>query len=289
MKVLIAGCGYVGLALGAELVRRGHQVTGLRRTHPAKGGLEAVGIRPLLADLTNPESLPDLRGGYDWVVHCVSASGGGRAEYERVYVDGTRHLLAWLASNPPRKLVYTSSTSVYGQTDGSLVDETSLASPKSSTGRILLRAEQLLLDAAHNGAFPAIILRVAGIYGPARAYWLEQLRLGTARIAGTGQRLMNMIHREDVVGAISAGLEHGLPGEIYNAVDHEPVRQRVFLEWLAARLNLPLPEHLPANEGALVKRGITDKRVSNRKLVEQLGYRFSFPNFREGYDSLLRA
>src|SRR5579859_6870496 len=115
MKVLIVGCGYIGKVLGAELVRQGHQVTGLRRTDSAHAELRAAGIIPAIADVTRPESLRDLEPGYDWVVNCVSASGGGVGEYERVYLAGTRNLISWISAAPPQKLVYTSSTSVYGQ------------------------------------------------------------------------------------------------------------------------------------------------------------------------------
>jgi nucleoside-diphosphate-sugar epimerase len=130
-----------------------------------------------------------------------------------------------------------------------------------------------------------VILRVAGIYGPDRGYWLKQFLKDEARIEGKGARILNMIHRDDVVGCIITALKSGRPGEIYNAVDDEPVSQRTFFEWLAGSLDKDLPPSVPEDTEAIRKRGVTNKRVSNRKLKTELGYRFKFPTFRQGYTS----
>src|SRR5208282_363610 len=111
MRVLIVGCGYVGLPLGAELVRLGHEVSGLRRSASAQNELKPAGIKPLIADITQPDEPAGLPRDFDWVVHCVSSTGGNSEDYRRVYLQGTRNLIAWLATAPPKKFVYTSSTS----------------------------------------------------------------------------------------------------------------------------------------------------------------------------------
>src|SRR5512140_171553 len=115
MRVLILGCGYVGLPLGAELVRQGHQVSGLRRSVAAEAELRATGITPVRADVTQPNTLRRLPTQFDWVVHCVSSSGGGVEGYRAVYLEGMRNVLDWLSDLPLRSFVYTSSTGVYGQ------------------------------------------------------------------------------------------------------------------------------------------------------------------------------
>jgi nucleoside-diphosphate-sugar epimerase len=301
MRVLIVGCGYVGLPLGAELIRQGHEVFGLRRSAAAENELKAAGIHPLAGDVTKPETLAKLPRRFDWVVNCVAA-GGSAENYLQIYLEGNRNLVSWLADSPPQKFVYTSSTSVYGQNDGSLVTEKSPVEPDADTAKILVEVEKLLLadggsrlrgDEAATAAqargrsphqnFPAVILRVAGIYGPERGHWFRQFLKNEARIEGDGSRILNMIHRDDVAGCIIAALKNGRAGEIYNAVDDEPVSQIDFFKWLAAEMKRPLPPKIPADAEIRRKRGMTNKRVSNAKLRAELKYEFLFPDFRAGY------
>ena len=301
MKCLIVGCGYVGLPLGAELVRQGHEVCGLRRSAAAGNELIAAGIHPLNGDVTKPETLAKLPRQFDWVVNCVAA-GGDAEDYRRIYLEGNRNLVSWLADSPPKKIIYTSSTSVYGQDDGSIVTEKSPVEPDAETARVLVEAESFLLATAGGSGtgvppartethgrdaraiiFPAVILRVAGIYGPERGHWFRQFLRGEARIEGDGSRYLNMIHRDDVAGCIIAALKNGRAGEIYNAVDDEPVRQIDFFRWLAAALGKTLPPTVSEDAGIVRKRGATNKRVSNQKLKMELGHQFQHPNFRSGY------
>ncbi|HKW29942.1 MAG TPA: SDR family oxidoreductase [Verrucomicrobiae bacterium] len=283
MKCLIAGCGYVGLPLGRELIRLGHEVYGLRRSASAEAELTAAGIKPLVADITRRETLAKLPDEFDWVVNCVASRGGSAEDYRRIYLQGARNLIEWLSASLPGKFVYTSSTSVYGQTDGSPVKETSLTVPVTETAKILLETEKVLLTAAKERKFPAVVLRVAGIYGPERGHGFKQFLKNEARLEGDGSRFLNMIHRDDVIGCISAALKNGRAGEIYNAVDDEPVSQVNFFQWLAEELGKDLPPSVPANFEENRKRGVTNKRVSNRKLKMELGYQFKYPNFRKGY------
>jgi len=285
MKCLIVGCGYVGLPLGAELVRLGHEVAGLRRQASAENELKAAGIRPLVGDVTRPESLARLPHAFDWVVNCVASGGGTAEEYRRIYLQGTRHLMEWLSATPPQKFVYTGSTSVYGQTDGSPVKETSPTEPLVETAKVLLETEKLLLTAVGERKFPAVILRVAGIYGPDRGHAFKQFLKNEARIEGDGLRFLNMIHRDDLVGCLIAVLKSGRAGEIYNTVDDEPVTQANFFQWLAEELGREPPPMVPENPEADRKRGVTNKRVSNRKLKMELGHQFKYPNFRIGYSA----
>ena len=283
MRVVIVGCGYVGLPLGADLVKQGHEVFGLRRSPGAEAELRSAGIKPLMGDITKPDQLAQLPASYDWVVNCVSASSGGAEEYREVYLQGMRNLIAWLGAAPPKKFIYTSSTSVYGQNDGSLVKETSLTEPAAETAKVLVETEKALLETARQQKFPAVILRLAGIYGPGRGYWFRQYLKNEARIEGTGARLLNMIHRDDVAGAIIAALKSGRPGEVYNVVDDEPVSQLTFFQWLSGPLGKELPPSVPEDPDAVRKRGVTNKKVSNRRLKMELGYQFKYPTFRQGY------
>ena len=174
MRVLIVGCGYVGLPLGKELVRRGHDVFGLRRSALAAAEMQAAGIRPLLADVTQPDSHAKLPRDFDWVVNCTASSHGGPEDYQKVYLQGNKNLMEWITANPVKKFVYTSSTSVYGQDDFSQVKESSPTEPLTETGRILVQTEALLMDAAQQKKLPVVVLRVSGIYGPDRGHFFKQ-------------------------------------------------------------------------------------------------------------------
>lgn len=284
MRVLIVGCGYVGMALGAELSRKGHQVFGLRRTSDGHDQMRAAGIHPLAADITRREQLDALPQPFDWVVNMVSSSKGGVEEYRRVYLQGMRNLLDWLRPSPPLQFVYTSSTSVYAQNDGSRVDETSLTEPVVETGRVLLQTEQVLLAAGKQN-IPAIVLRVAGIYGPGRTFWLEH---ASEKQAGNemDNRIVNMIHRDDLARAIVASLERGRPGEIYNVVDDEPVTRNELLQWVRAKMERSNEARDSVGREPLSparKRALSSKRVCNIKMKQEFGYTFKYPTFREGF------
>jgi nucleoside-diphosphate-sugar epimerase len=287
MRVLIVGCGYVGAPLGAALVEAGHSVVGLRRSTEAFDSLRAAGIEPVLADVTDLESLRRVSGPFDWVVNTVASGGGGEDAYREVYLEGTRNLLNWLGSMSPSRMVYTSSTGVYGQDNGSVVKETSPTEPVAPTARVLVETEHLLLDAATQ-YFPAVILRVAGIYGPGRGHWFKQYLANEVRIPGTGQRILNMIHRDDLVQIILAALQSGRDGEIYNAVDDEPVTMIQFFRWLSETLGKNMPPFVPDEGDASSKRGVTNKRVSNRKIKMELGARYLYPTYRQGYTAEIR-
>ena len=280
---MIIGCGYVGLPLGAELARLGHEVFGLTRTGGTDAAMHERGIRPLTGDITRRADLDALPSPFDWIVNTVASNRGGPEEYRLTYLEGMRHILQWLEVAPPKKFVYTSSTSVYAQTDGSLVKESSPAEPKNELGQVLVAAEQLLLEAARTKGFPAVILRASGIYGPGRGQLFLQYLKDEARIPGHGERLVNMIHRDDLASCILAALKSGRPGEIYNATDDEPVPQIHFFRWLSETLGKNMPPFVREDEAAPRKRAITHKKVSNRKLRMELGCALRYPTFRQGY------
>jgi nucleoside-diphosphate-sugar epimerase len=288
MRVLIVGCGYVGLPLGAELARQGHEVSGVTRSEQNHAALQSRSIQPLCADITRRTDLHKLPLPFDWVVNTTSSSKGGLEEYKQVYLEGNRHLFDWLAAAPPKKFVYTSSTSVYGQTDGSQVKESSPTEPAGETGRVLVEAEKLLLDAVREKKFPAVILRVAGIYGPDRGRLFQQYLKDEAVIPGRGEGLLNMIHRDDVVQCVIAALKNGRPGEIYNASDDEPVPQIHFFRWLSETLGKNMPPFGDAAPAPGRKRPVTHKKVLNRKLKAELGYQFKYPTFRQGYSAEIK-
>ncbi len=146
-----------------------------------------------------------------------------------------------------------------GRTTARSSRRTARRNRQSETGKILVETERVLLEAARERKFPAVILRLAGIYGPDRGYWFKQYLKNEARIEGNGARILNMIHRDDVAGAIIAALKSGRPGEIYNAVDDEPVSQLSFFQWLSGPLGKELPPSAPEDAEAVRKRGVYEQ------------------------------
>jgi nucleoside-diphosphate-sugar epimerase len=278
MRVLVIGCGYVGKPLAETLAGAGHEVLGVSRSP-----INLASARHQACDITRRQDVARLPREFDWVVNTVSSTKGGVDEYRAVYLEGTKHVLEHVKF---KKYLFTSSTSVYAQNDGSVVTEASAAEPGSPTSRVLRETEQLVLSTPES-----TVLRVAGIYGPGRGHLFQQFLRGEARIHGEGNRFLNMIHRDDVVSAIIKALESGRG--IYNVVDDEPVTERDFFHWLAKNLHRELPPGAPESDLTSRKRGVTNKRVSNAKLRHELALTLQYPTFREGYraeiDEVLRA
>lgn len=273
-RILIAGCGDVGSRLGGLLARRGHQVWGLRR-HPEN---LPEGIEPLAADLTDPATLQDLPPDLDLVFYTAAADGRSDEAYRQAYVDGVRHLLEALqeSGQTPQRVVFTSSTGVYGQGDGSWVDETSPTEPESSTGRRVLEGEELVAE----GPFPAVSLRLGGIYGPGRTRLLDRVRRGEATCPEGPPVYTNRIHSEDAAAALAhlGFLENVEP--CYVGVDRKPADLCEVLRFLARRLSAAPPR----TSSEAPRRG--SKRCSSRRLFDS-GFRFVYPTYREGYGEMI--
>ena len=286
MRALVIGCGYVGTPLAKRLVELGHEVWGVRRSAESAADLQQIGVKPFAGDISQPSALDALSGNFDWVVNLVSSDKGGPAEYRQVYLEGNRNLIEWARQHPVKKIVYTSSTSVYAQNDGASVKETSAAEPTTETSQILLEAEKLLLASAPT--IPSVVLRVAGIYGPERGHLFKQYLKNEAKIPGQGARIVNMIHRDDLVEVIIAALKNGRAGEIYNAVDDEPVSLLHFYRWLSETLGKWMPPFVSEEEAPERKRAVTSKKVQNRRMKVELGAQLKYPTFRQGYTAEIR-
>ncbi len=276
-RVMIAGCGYVGTEAGRMLAEKGVDVFGLKRNPDTLPEF----IMPVHGDLEKPESLENLPADLDAVVIAVSAASFDERAYRRIYVTGIKNLLAALDKSGfrPARVVFTSSTGVYGQTDGELVDESSPTRPTSFSGQVMLLAEQQIL----NGPFPACILRLGGIYGPGRTGMLEKVVSGEARIPSVPV-YTNRIHRFDAARAIVHVLRIADPDPVYNVVDEDPVEYGEMVRWLAEKLGVPCPPHADPGQAVRLRGG--SKRVFSGSLRGS-GFLFRYPTFREGYGPMM--
>jgi len=272
-RILIAGCGYVGQATADMFHAAGWAVEGW--THSAESA-ESLFTKPYpvyAVDITDRAQIATRAGMFDAVIHCASSSGGDADAYRQIYLNGARNLLDRFVGST---MLFTSSTSVYAQRDGSWVTEESETKPARETGRILLQTENLVL--AHDG----IVARLAGIYGPRRSALLTKFLSGTAIIDPQNDRFLNQVHRDDIAAVLFLLLDRLTPAhEIYNVVDDQPILQSECYRWLAKRLNRPIP-HFGKPKGQ-PKRGASNKRVSNAKL-RRLGWIPRYTTFAEAME-----
>ncbi len=278
-RILIAGCGYLGQELGLRLVGEGHFVYGLRRDP----GRLPPGLQGFSADLTRPETLEDLPGPFDVVFYTAGADRRSEAGYRSAYLQGLGNLIEALQGQRPpvRRLFFTSSTAVYGQSGGEWVDEDSPAEAGHFRGRLLRDAEQVLLG----GPIAGTVVRVGGIYGPGRQRLIDSVRRGEACCFEGPPRYLNHVHRHDCAGALAHLMGIDSPRSLYLLVDHESAEQCGVLRWISGRLKVPAPRRLPPEAGKPARGA---KRCRNTRLLDS-GYTFRYPTFREGYEALIAA
>jgi nucleoside-diphosphate-sugar epimerase len=286
-RVLIAGCGDVGTALGRNLSIAGHEVWGLKR----RPGDLPTGIQPLAADLTDPATLTALPAALDYLVYSAAAAGFGEEAYQAAYVTGVRHLLDALRQDGqrPKRLLFTSSTSVHAQNQGEWVDEDSPAGAEGFSGRCIRQGEQLMWDSG----WPAVVVRFGGIYGPGRTRLIDSVRDGTATRSADPPLYTNRIHRDDCARVLEHLLFLSDPAPLYLAVDDDPAPLNEVLSWLAAQLGVPEPALAagpPSKPGAgtgdAASRMRASKRCRNARLRAS-GFRFRYPSYQDGYAALL--
>jgi nucleoside-diphosphate-sugar epimerase len=286
MTVLLAGCGDLGTEAGLRFAAAGHRVVGWRRS-PDK--LPAA-IEGVAADLAAPP-LPPIPADATAVVVAVAADSPTEDAYRAAYVDGLTNVLDALERarehdgvalpSLVRRMLFVSTTAVYGDAGGGWVDEGTTPEPGGFSGRIIREAEELLHSRLRGTGISPVALRLGGIYGPGRTRLIDQVRGGSAVIPDE-PRYTNRIHRDDAAAAIvhlcTMAAE---PDPVYVGVDNEPAELGDVLRFLAAELGLPQP---PSGSVDASRGG--DKRCSN-SLLRSTGFEFAYPTFREGYRAVL--
>jgi len=283
-NILIAGCGYVGTALAQRLSTTGCRVWGIRKQ--ASSSVPVRNVTMIQADLTAPETLKDLPKNLDFVFYTASAKTRTHEACCAIYANGVKNLLDALVQQgqKPKRVFLTSSTSVYAQTNGQWVDETSPTQPRSLAGPCLLKGENIL----QNGPFPATILRFSGIYGPGRTRLADEIRLGEKPLAKDPSCYTNRIHLDDCVGALAFLMALNAPDSVYIGTDHEPISVNTLIRWLAQRLDVSLPKEALSAPDPSSRNPNANKRLNSQKL-RNAGYVFQYPTFREGYEAVLAA
>lgn len=271
---LIAGCGDVGTRAGLLLASTGWRVVGLRRSASLPPPIETF-----RADLGDAASLAGLGGlAVDALVYLPTPDERTPAGYRGVYRDGLAHVLAALKT-PPRRVVWVGSTAVHGDSGAGWQDEDTPPAPEAWNGQLLLEAEHWIAGNVR----AAVVLRLAGLYGPGREWMIRRARAGEP-CRSNPPHWTNRIHVDDAAAAIAHLLALDHPAPLYLGVDEEPATDCTVLQHLAGRLGIPTGGY--ADEpGALAASG---KRLSSARLRAS-GFRFRYPSFREGYDALIEA
>lgn len=285
---LIIGCGYLGRRVAERWRLAGDHVTVLTRSEDRAAQLKQEGLQPLVGDVLDPASLKQLPR-VATVLLSVGFDRSSGADFRTLTVDGMRNLLASLAGQSDR-ILSISSTSVYGQHEGELVDETSPTEPDRPNGAACLEAEQLLArtraEFAQQNHSPlwTVVLRLAGIYGPGRMLRrLDQLR-SQEPLSGKAEAWLNLIHVDDAARAVCAAAEHPQPAPLYLVADDAPVQRRDFYATLSQLTGSPPPvfDEDAASEGNRPRSAGFGKRCDNQKLRAELLDTLEYPTWQEG-------
>ena len=278
------GFGYCAHALAQRLIPRGWRIGGTFRNEAARSQLAREGCAAF--PFASRAEVSAALVACDHVLISVppNEEGDPVLSLHRDSLIAQKASLRWTA--------YLSTTGVYGDRAGAWVDETTLPAPTSERGRRRLAAEHAWLALHREHSLPVHIFRLAGIYGPGRNQLLSLLRGKARRIVKPGQ-VFSRIHVEDVAGVLEASLARPNPGRCYNVCDDEPAPPQDVLTFAAELLRIAPPPEIAFDAARLT--GLSQsfyeesKRVSNRRIKEELGYRLSYPTYREGLRALKHA
>ena len=288
VRVIIFGCGYVGKEFARTSVQLGWEVTALTRNHDTASDLRKIGVRTVTGLLQSDDWWKEAEGAYDHVVNCVGAASPSLAGYRESYLHGMESILGWMREKKigAQNLLFTSSSSVYPQTDGGLVNEKSETKYASPRAQVLLEAERSCLNAPSSLALKRCVLRFSGLYGPGRHLLVDKIRRGDP-MNGSPHRVLNLLHRDDAASSIHAFLqsdpsEEG--GYIYNVCDGQHAKRGEIAEWVANRVGVSVPAFV----GADADNG-PNRRVDNAHICNELKWSPQYPDFQSGYEDFLAS
>jgi nucleoside-diphosphate-sugar epimerase len=272
-RVLIVGCGDVGMRL-LPLLTPHFRVFATTSQPERRAELRAAGAVPLVANLDHPASLRRLAGLAPWVVHLAPPPADGALDRR------TRNLTAILPEQG--RLVYVSTTGVYGDCGGALFDESRPVAPRNPRALRRVDAERTLRRWAQGSGAALSILRVPGIYAADRLP-LKRLQQGTPALIEADDVYTNHIHADDLAAIIARALFRALPNRIYHAVDDSEMKMAEYFDAVADAHQLPRPPRLPRAElqqvvtPALLSFMSESRRLRNDRIKRELGVRLRYP------------
>jgi len=272
MRVLIAGCGEVGNVLAVKLRQEGHVVFGLKRDTSTLPEL----VQPVQADLLRPDTLLRLPMDIDSLVYMPTPASRDQVAYEDIFVHGWNNLWAGLKQVPARTLL-VSSTAVFGESKGGIVNEETVPDPTGFNGKVLMKMEQLATGCTDN----LVVVRISGIYGPGRERLIRLAASPGLEVQQSPPYFTNRIHRDDAAAVLKHLLEIEKPESLYLATDDMPAPRYDVIEWLAKEQGRPAPV------GLVDENASCGKRVNNQRLRDS-GFSLTYPDYRSGYGSVLK-
>jgi nucleoside-diphosphate-sugar epimerase len=280
-SVLIIGCGDVGRRLARHYLAAGVAVQGLVRGAASAHALADLGIAALQADLDR-DPLPRLPlGGSDLFYLAPPPERGDTDPRVARLVD------AFSRDGDPRRVVYISTTGVYGDCAGAWVDESRPENPGADRARRRLDAERRLRAWSAERGGELVVLRVAGIYGPDRLP-LARIRDGLPLVRADQAPYTNRIHEDDLVRVCVAAMQRPVAGQVFNVSDGEPGTMAEYFDAVADLAGLPRPPKIPMAEAAarlspgMLSYMRESRRLDNRKMRELLGVEPLYPDLASG-------
>ncbi|SEA81991.1 Nucleoside-diphosphate-sugar epimerase [Desulfuromusa kysingii] len=281
-KYTVIGCGDIGFRVSKELLQQGHQVQATIHYEEGTKVPQSVGIETIIANFDYREDVPDLPLHGHKLFYFMPPQGGGSSDYRML-----NFCQQLTPDNSPSKIVYMSTSGVYGDCGDTLVTEETPVNPQTSRAKRRVSAEQQLQEQAEKLGFELVILRVTGIYGPGRLP-LSQLKKGHEVLRPEDAPRTNRIHSLDLVQICLAAMERGKGGDIFNVCDGEESSMSHYFMAVAEMYQLPQPKQLSWSEAEKGMNPLTfsflkeSRRMSNRKLIETLGVELKYPTLEKG-------
>jgi nucleoside-diphosphate-sugar epimerase len=285
--VLIVGCGDIGVRVARQVQQAGGNVIGLARSEASAGRLLALGIDPVIANLDDAASLNALPTAGKLIFYFAPPPGGGPFD------SRMRNFCQAVDSGQvPAKIVYISTSGVYGDCRGEWVTEQTPINPQTSRAQRRADAEATLSEWARRHALPVVILRVTGIYGPGRLP-LARVQQGHPILREEESPPTNRIHADDLADVCIRAAEKAVDGDIFNVSDGQPGTMTQYFNTVCDLLGLPRLPQIDMQEARQVMNPMMlsylteTRRMDNRKMMEQLDVTLMYPDLSSGLKNVI--